>query len=263
MVLPRLFLVTLLWLLLVGGVDAQQEPLEADRPDQTETPAIVPMGWYQFEGGYAREWSGFGDAFEETIPTVLSKVGLARWAELRLITERAVPHPMVSEDPTSSGMLPVEVGAKFRLFEERGLRPCVSLLGHVGLPFLSSNAFRPRSTFGNFRFTLQHTLSDRFSLGYNLGAEWDGDRSTATGVYTFTVAAQASSRLGVFVEAYGFVNDVDAADHRLDAGLTYRLGPDVLLDTSSGLSLGERRWFVSFGLSFRVPVFVRRTMASG
>ena len=263
MILVRLLLVTAHCLLFVARVEAQQAPLEADRPDQTETPAIVPTGWYQFEGGYAREWSGHGSAFAETAPTVLSKLGLARWAELRLITEWTALHPMVSNESAGSGVLPVEVGAKFRLLEERGLRPCISLLGHVGLPFLSSNAFRTRSTFGNFRFTLQHTLSDRFSLGYNLGAEWDGYRSTASGVYTLTVASQATTKLSVFVEAYGFVNDMDAADHRLDGGLTLRIGPDVLLDTSSGFSLGERCWFVSLGLSFRVPVFVRRTVASG
>lgn len=242
---------------------AQMSAIETDRPDQTESPAIVPAGWYQFEGGCAHEHAGADAPAEGTLPTVLSKVGLTRWAELRVITERA--RTLISEggQATAHRFVPVEVGAKFRLMEERGLVPCVSLIGHVGLPFTAEEPCRPATAFGNFRFTLQHTLSERFSLGYNLGAEWDGDRPVATVIYTLTLGAEATETLGLFVEAYGYINDVDAADHRLDGGAVFHIGPDVLLDASSGFSLGEQRWFISAGLSFRVPVFVRRVPAGG
>lgn len=242
---------------------AQMSAIETDRPDQTESPAIVPAGWYQFEGGCSHERAGNDGAVEGALPTVLSKVGLARWAELRVITERA--RTLVGEggQVTAHRLLPVEVGAKFRLMEELGLVPCVSLIGHVGLPFTAEAPFRPATAFGNFRFTLQHTLSERLNLGYNLGAEWDGDRPVATGIYTVTLGAEATGTLGFFVEAYGYINDTDAADHRLDGGAVFRIGPDVLLDASSGFSLGERRWFISAGLSFRAPVFVRRESPAG
>lgn len=254
----RSILLLLAILLPLLQASAQQGPLEADRPDQTETPAIVPAGWYQFEGGYARECAGRGSAIAEAAPTVLSKVGLAPWAELRLITERTAMHRSDVNGSMTAGLLPVEVGAKVRLLEEHQWRPNTSLIGHLGLPATASPAFRPRTVFGNFRFTLAHSLSDHFSLGYNLGADWDGERPTATGIYTLTVAVAVTPRLGAFIEAYGFVNDVDAADHRSDGGLTYRLGPDVLLDASSGFSMVEQRWFVNLGLSFRVPVFAAR-----
>lgn len=246
-----------------GAAYSQMNPIETDRPDQTESPAIVPAGWYQFEGGCAHERAGAEEPMEGTLPTVLSKVGLTRWVELRVITERA--RTLVSEDgkATTHRLVPVEVGAKFRLMEERGVMPCVSLIGHVGLPFTAEAPFRPATAFGNFRFTMQHTLSERFNLGYNLGAEWDGDRPVATGIYTLTLGAEATETLGLFVEAYGCINDMDAADNRLDGGAVFHIGPDVLLDASSGFSLGEQRWFVSAGLSFRVPVFVRRVPHAG
>lgn len=242
---------------------SQMDPIATDRPDQTESPAIVPAGWYQFEGGCAHERAGADEPVEGTLPTVLSKVGLTRWAELRVITERARTSTTEGGQVTAHRLVPVEVGAKFRLMEERGLLPCVSLIGHMGLPFTAEEPCRPATAFGNFRFTLQHTLSERFSLGYNLGAEWDGERPVATGIYTLTLGAEATETLGFFVEAYGYINDMDAADHRLDGGAVFHIGPDVLLDASSGFSLGEHRWFVSAGLSFRVPVFVRRAPLAG
>ena len=119
----------------MSPMSAQISAIETDRPDQTESPAIVPAGWYQFEGGCAHERAGADEPVEGTLPTVLSKVGLTRWMELRVITERA--RTSVSEGGTATAhrLVPVEVGAKFRLMEERGLVPCVSLIGHVGLPF--------------------------------------------------------------------------------------------------------------------------------
>lgn len=241
----------------------QVASIEADRPDQTESPAIVPAGWYQFEGGCAHERVDARGTVEGTLPTVLSKVGLARWAELRVITERSRAPVSEGGQATAHRLVPVEVGAKFRLMEEHGLLPCASLIGHVGLPFTAEEPCRPATAFGNFRFTMQHTLGERFALGYNLGAEWDGDRPVATGIYTLTLGAEATEALGLFVEAYGYINDQESADHRIDGGAVLHLGPDVLLDASSGFSLGEQRWFVSAGLSFRVPVFVRRVPAGG
>ena len=44
----------ILFFLLVFSVvaPAQVAPIQADRPDQTETPAIVPKGMFQVESGF-------------------------------------------------------------------------------------------------------------------------------------------------------------------------------------------------------------------
>ena len=44
---------TILALLIVQLITAQNtEPIQADRPDQTETPALVPKGMFQVEAGF-------------------------------------------------------------------------------------------------------------------------------------------------------------------------------------------------------------------
>ena len=250
-------------LLAATALHAQAPPFETDRPDQTETPAIVPAGWLQFEAGCALERtdSDGGAISAVTMPTTLVKVGLASWAELRLITEY---QRIVSDQEDAapvSGLVPVEVGAKIKLAAEQGLRPRMALLGHVGLPALAHEAFRPASVFGNFRFSMQHTLSARFNLGYNLGAEWDGERPVATGVYTISLGMVINDRTGAFAEAYGFLSDVDEPDNRLDTGLTYLLTDNVQLDASGGVSLLPGQWFISAGISFRAPL--KRSQGSG
>lgn len=245
-------------------LSAQVDPLEADRPDQTETPSIVPMGWFQLEGGWAREDASLEGSGVRVVslPAILAKLGLCRIAELRIVMERAEERLLENDALPASGLLPLEVGTKVALCDEKGFRPHTSLLAHLGLPWLADYVFRPDEPYGTFRFSMQHGLSDVFSLGYNLGAEWDGDTPTATGVYTLTVGAAAGDRLGIFVEVYGSISDAQVADHRLDAGATFRIVPDVLLDMSGGRSLGEERWFIGAGLSFRLPVFVPRDVST-
>ena len=67
-------------------VTAQQiEPLQADRPDQTETPYLVPPGMFQVETGFSFQKN---DAFSNTnaLPSTLWKYGLNENFEVRLIT---------------------------------------------------------------------------------------------------------------------------------------------------------------------------------
>lgn len=228
-------------------------PLEADRPDRTESPAIVPAGWVQCESGWERRAIG-ADAVL-ALPAVLFKPGLTERLELRFIVDRTVAQVGGGR---SSGMEALEVGAKAALCSEKAWRPRTSVIAHVAIPGTAAPAFRPQGPAGNIRFTLQHTLSRRLSLGYNLGAEWENG-SLTNGIWTTTVGMSAGNRWGFFGEVYGSQGADGAADHWTDAGVTFRMGSHVLLDTSFGTSLrGDGAWFVGAGLSFRVPVRVPR-----
>ena len=244
----------LLLALFSGTGHAQMEPLEADRPDQTESPAIVPEGWFQLESGWVRETTADGSG-SSSLPGMLAKVGLTEQLELRLIAERM--EERASDGSVQfRGLLPMEVGAKLALCTEQGWRPRTSLMGHFGIPSSGSEVFKATSAFGDLRFTLQHSLSSRLGLGYNLGAEWSDDPFRVIGLYTITLGASLGERFGCYGELFGFVGEGAPADHRFDAGITCRLGPDVLLDVSGGAELdGSGTWFIGAGISFRLPVW--------
>ena len=48
----KLKLLFFLFLQTAFGIAQEKEPIQADRPDQTETPAIVPRGMFQVETGF-------------------------------------------------------------------------------------------------------------------------------------------------------------------------------------------------------------------
>jgi len=235
------------------GILAQDLPsIQTDRPDQTECPFIVPKNYLQFENGFSYEKTN-KDSNEYVVPSTLTKFGINDHFELRLITEFIVAN---ENEVSTTGIIPVLVGFKARLLEEKGIIPLTSFIGHLSLPKLASKNFKADYYTPEFRFTMQHTLSENQTLSYNLGAEWDGINPEPTFIYTFTSGYSFSEKISGYIELYGFIPQIQKADHRFDAGLNYLLNPNHQLDISGGFGLSETSpdYFVALGYSFRFKI---------
>ena len=226
------------------------EPIQADRPDQTETPAIVPKGMFQVETGFTFQKN---DAFSKTstLPTILWKYGVNENFELRLITE------FTSEkifDEKQDGLLPIYVGFKVKISDEKGIVPKTSFIAHVGLPSAANSKYKTDFYAPEFRFVMQHTLSKKMSLSYNLGAEWDGFSAEPTFLYTLTTGYSITNKFGSYIEIFGFAPQKDKANHNFDAGITYLINNNFMLDLSSGIGITDNApdHYLAVGFSFRI-----------
>ena len=101
---------------------------------------------------------------------------------------------------------------------------------------------------------MQHTLSERVNLGYNLGAEWNGETAEPTFIYTITTGCALGEKTGAYAELYGFIPQKSAADHLFDGGLTYLLKQNIQFDISGGFGLTPAApdYFIALGFSFRL-----------
>ena len=244
--------------------------IATDRPDQTESPYLVPKGRFQIETGawVEKDDDNTFSYTATTVNTTLWKYGISDHAELRLITE----YLDEKKNEKSTGLVTpykgfnsVAIGGKFFLFEEHKFIPKVSLITHLQLPYWGAKDYRPNNIAPRFRFLFQHTLSDRFALSYNLGSEWDGITTNATLIYTMSLGINLIPNMAMFVETYGFMTENSGAngrfdgtfthDHRLDAGFTYVLTNDLQLDVSGGIGINEISpdYFYSGGVSWRFP----------
>ncbi|WP_309640043.1 transporter [Flavobacterium sp.] len=244
---------SLLFLFLVYGVmvtGQTTEPIEADRPDQTETPAIVPKGMFQFEVGFSYQKNKVNST-SLALPSALWKYGVNDNFELRLITEWVVDKEL---DTTTSGVNPILIGCKIKICEEKGIIPKTSFIGHMSIPKAASSKYKADFYAPEFRFTMQHTLSDKLSLGYNLGSEWDGFSAEPTFIYTLTTGYSINEKLGSYVEFFGFAPQEDKANHNFDAGITYLVNRNFMVDLSSGVGVTENApdYYIAFGFSFRI-----------
>ncbi len=228
---------------------AQEGPIQADRPDQTETPFTVPQKFIQLETGFLLEKNKNGDQ-SCTYPSILWKYGFSPRSELRLITEySSFRNTLIKQ----SGIPPLTFGLKTRLVDENGCLPAISIIGHISPGAMASKNYKTSYLAPAFRFTLQHTLSEKLSVGYNLGAEWDGETPSPLYIYTFTAGLAAGEKLGLYAELYGFASTDSPPDHRADAGLTYLINQNFMADVSAGLGLGNSQLknYLSLGFSYR------------
>jgi hypothetical protein len=225
------------------------EPIQADRPDQTETPAIVPQGMFQVETGFTFQ-NNTADYKRNSLPTALWKYGVNKNFELRLITEFLSEEIMKEK---VSGFTPIYIGFKVALTEEKGIIPKTSFIGHIGLPNAASNEYKTDFVFPKFRFVMQHSLSQKMSFSYNLGAEWDGFSPEPTFIYTVTTGYSITEKLGSYIELFGFIPQVQQSNHSFDGGITYLINNNFMLDLSSGIGISENapKNYIALGFSYR------------
>ena len=244
------FLLIFIFAISYAGFAQNIEPIQADRPDQTETPSLVPTGMFQLEAGFSYQRNS-AHSTSLALPSALWKYGVNENFELRLITELAVDKNF---DHQTSGINPILIGCKIKIAEEKGIFPKTSFIGHVSIPNAASTPYKTEFYTPEFRFVMQHTLSERFSLSYNLGSEWDGLTPEPTFIYTLTTGCSITKKLGSYIEFFGFAPQKQTANHSFDGGITYLITNDFMVDLSSGVGLTELApdYYCAFGFSFRM-----------
>ncbi len=264
-----ILILSCLMLMAAPGSLALDEPAElvTDRPDQTESAEVVPLGSVQVELGATWTDDEDGPNQTETLSTLqtLVRIGLTEWFELRLGWGGREDSEVRSNNSRfdSEGSADGEFGAKILLREESGNSPQTAILISTSVPIgstaLSSDRWDPA-----FRLSFAHTLSERLSLGYNAGLSWateedlSGQRHTLPSyLYTVALGIGLSERWGAFVELYGDgrTNGDGQSTLSFDGGLTYLLRPNLQLDLAAGQGLSgpAADSFVGLGVSLRVP----------
>lgn len=239
---------------------SQEKPeIVTDRPDQTEAAELVPQGALQVETGFVYEKDHDHNIISTnyTYNTTLIKYGVNEHFELRFITEYLGERQRIGGEINSKieGLSPLALGVKIKLADEKGFWPQAAMIGHISLRS-GSKEFTPDYTVADFRFTLAHTISEKISFSYNVGAEWSGANENPEAIFLYTAALgyALSPKIGAFVESYSFFPERSKADHRFDGGITYKFTPVIQWDASAGVGLSKNApdFFVSTGLSFRV-----------
>lgn len=259
----------MLGLLGPGRVQAVQDPgpLITDRPDQTESAAVVPRGLVQIEGGwgYARDVEAGVEVQAHTLPQMLLRIGIVQGLEGRVgfagWTRTEVE--TVSGASTASGVGDIDLGFKYRLAHARGARPDIAFIGTVTLPTGEADFGSERAD-PSFRLAFANELGERVGLGYNVGAAWTsvpgasgGTETNVDAVYTVAFGFSLTDQVGAFAESFGTfaLSDGSSSAHSLDGGLTLLVSDNLQLDLSGGVGLNDAAadWFVGAGISARLP----------
>lgn len=245
-------LLTLLLLPLAPFNAYAQDEIETDRPDQTETTAIVPKGHFQMENGFQHTQSHVGSS-DLMLPTSLWKFGLGDKLEFRLITD--LVYNKVG-DSTSTGLEPITVGFKVNFWKEKGILPETSFIAQVKLPNVASKSLKAQYVAPELQLLFENTITDAIDLGYNIDARWDGDSTDPRMEYTFSPSYKLSDKLKTYIESFGYLPPKQHIDNWVDGGFIYLINKNVQIDIAAGYELSNHnhyhQFFETLGFSFRI-----------
>ena len=239
---------TVLVIFSFAGVFAQEVEFTADRPGASTGPSTVAKGVIQWEQGLQYDGDGAKGAF--TFSNTLFRYGLFDGVELRLGGDAFIYDADSKWKPAFSG---VSIGAKIRCFEEDGAIPAISVLADFSIPYTGTEGFVVRNFTPSLYLLFENSLNDKFSLGYNVGAEWNGVSPSPAAFLALCLGYSINDDLGCFVESYNYLAKA-GNQYCTDFGFNYMVAPKVQLDLAANLDLCDPAncWAVSFGVAWQI-----------
>jgi hypothetical protein len=250
------FLLLFVFILVRFGIAQDSKPeMISDRPDQTESPYLIPQGALQVESGsfFERNHDGNTTIFNVGFKSTLIRYGVNDNLELRLISEYLGEYVDASETLSNrEGRGPITLGVKLKLAKQNGAWPQTGLISHIKLR-AGSKGFSKSYTATSIRVAFSNTLNDKWTLDYNAGLEWNGESPEAIFLGSVSLSYLIATKLTGFVEGYSFFPEDGLADTRFDSGLMYKLTSTVQLDVMGGFGLCKIApdYFLATGVSMR------------
>jgi hypothetical protein len=222
-----------------------QEGITTDRPDQTESSSAVGGGNFQLESGFLL---GFEEGMRQiAVPSTLFRYGLVDRLEIRVVSQFEA---WKIYGNSIQGISDLELGFKAELFSKEDSKHAVALLSHLVMPTGSKEITADRFGVVN-KLCISHELTPRLELGYNLGYNYlEDNRGDLT--YSFALGIGVSEKVGIYVEPYGDIVDLDEFVASFDAGFTYLVNDYFQLDFSFGTGLNHSMNYLAAGVSWKI-----------
>jgi hypothetical protein len=230
------------------------ENLSIDRPDVSNLPTTVRPGHFQFEVG--SESYKTSEARETFIPNSVLRTGINKKSELRIGLNNFRQDSLFTSGIEK--ILVATLSIKYRLVEEKGVRPSIAIQPEFAIPFgQGQNLSREEANFALTDYSLlllfNNTLHKKVFINYNAGIFWNKNKKLDYLLSASTSFAH-THRVGYFFEVYSLIEDKQELPISFDAGITYLLAPRFQLDGYFGnREDGEiRYWFYGAGIGFRI-----------
>lgn len=239
---------TVLMMFSFVGIFAQEVEFTADRPGASTGPSTVAKGVIQWEQGLQYDGDGAKGAF--TFSNTMFRYGLFNGVELRLCGDGFIYNNGSKWKPAFSG---VSIGTKIRCYEGDGAVPAVSVLADFSIPYTGTEGFVVENFTPSLYLLFENNLNDKFSLGYNVGAEWNGVSPSPVAFLALCLGYSINDDLGCFVESYNYFGKA-GNQFCADFGFNYMVAPKVQLDLAANLDLCDpvNCWAVSLGVAWQI-----------
>lgn len=242
----------LVFLIISSGLVAQH--IVSDRPGIGDGASTVPKNRFQVEIGFemARfEPNGRYTFNINTLPIALLRYGIGNKIELRLTQAYFfTDSPKLWGDFKQNGLSNTSLGSKFKISENTIKGISNSILLEFAIPTGSEKVVSDKYALG-LRYIFSWDFSERGNLTSNIGGIWFEEQAISL-VYSFAMGYTINDKLGIFVEPYGDIFQLEEFNIAIDSGLTFLLNSKMQMDFSAGKGLNNDFYFFGFGFSWLI-----------
>ena len=210
---------------------------------------MIPKGSFQIESGILLGYTDVNEISERQIlaPSNLFRIGIGEKIELRVVNQF---ENIKNAFYTIEGISDLEIGAKVQLLQREGAKTEMALLSHLVLPTGTRGLTNDDLGTVN-KLCISHAINDNFGVGYNIGYNYfgigDGDIT-----YSLALGFAFTERLGLYIEPYGEIVNLETSFASMDAGFTYLIEDNLQFDFSFGTGLDYTMNYVSVGISWNI-----------
>ncbi len=223
--------------------------LITDRPDQTESSSTVGKQNLQIESGILVGFEGDGQFSTRQVlaPTNLFRYGLTKGIELRFLSQF---ESFKFQDQVVQGISDIEIGAKFQIFQKEGSATEIAFISHLLIPTGSTEL--SNDDFGTInKLAVSHEINETMGLGYNIGYDYLGAGSGNL-TYSLVLGVGVNEKVGIYIEPYGELVDLEDFLQYFDAGLTYLAKENLQFDLSFGTGINHKMNYISLGCCLKI-----------
>ena len=238
-VIPCIFLL----LIVCHTVSGQtKEPINTDRPDQSDGTFTLIKKTFQLETGFI-----YGKNPDHYFAhTNMLRYGVSSSTEARLLFT-------YGKRGSETGIVAPGISVKQHLAASKKGWPEITAVGYLRLPFLATNNFKTENPAATFLLAFQNDITDRFSVGYNIGTTLDGDHAYKNWIFTASFGYTATKKCSFFAEYFSSFARVLKPSFNADAGILWLLNNNLQIDLAIGSTLfqQDKNQFITTGISYR------------
>jgi hypothetical protein len=229
----RKILVTVFFSASFLALSQDNEPINSDRPDQSEGTYILTKNNFQLENGVLSQDNVWINNF-------MFRFGLSKKTEIRIVSD--FDFEKFNEDVNSVG-----VSFKHKLLEQNKIIPEITLVGYFRNKINNQFEIQNKENYALI-VAFQNIVSDHLIIGYNLGSNSLGKTFNAT----FFANYIFNKKFTAFLEYYSAFEKNNSGSHNFDFGLFYSLNNNFQLDFAYGNTINKvSNPFYSFGFSYK------------
>ncbi len=228
------------------------DQIQSGRPGQGIGSTVVGSGYFQIESGFEHDRAYDSSKSRADIFGNVLRFGFSQETEfVGLLSGR--DDYTADGSNAQKGFSEFQAGIRYSLISKpSGLRPSLLLQTLYQLNAISP-AYRSKDIGNSVVLAATHNLSKNFTLGTNLGIEFDGDSTHPAYTFTESVTYSWSQKVSVFLETYGDFEALKGSPH-VDSGFAYLANKDLQYDFSAGYGRGivAPEVILSLGVSWRL-----------